>query len=83
MPVVFRYGSFRLLFYANEGDPREPPHIHAVRDGVDTKFWLWPEVRPAYNDGYNAPTIRELIRVIEERREEIQEKWNDFFGDAN
>ena len=44
MPVVFRHRGFRFLFYANEGDPREPVHIHAVKDGIDAKFWLWPEV---------------------------------------
>lgn len=41
MPLVFRHKGFRFLFYSNEGDPREPPHIHAVKDGIDAKFWLW------------------------------------------
>jgi hypothetical protein len=36
MPVVFRYGGFRFFFYSNEGDPREPVHIHVMRgrDGI-------------------------------------------------
>ncbi|MGF6267191.1 hypothetical protein OKW49_008185 [Paraburkholderia youngii] len=29
MPVVFRYNGIRFFFYSNEGDPREPVHIHA------------------------------------------------------
>jgi hypothetical protein len=44
MPVVFRHKGFRFLFYSNEGDPREPVHIHVLKDGIDSKFWLWPEV---------------------------------------
>jgi len=28
MPVVFRYRGYRFFFYSNEGDPREPLHIH-------------------------------------------------------
>ncbi len=34
MPVVFRHHGFRFLFYANEGSPREPAHIHAEKDGI-------------------------------------------------
>ena len=40
MPAVFRQNGYRFLFYANEGNPREPAHIHVLRDGIDAKFWL-------------------------------------------
>ncbi|WMT91742.1 DUF4160 domain-containing protein [Pelagibacterium sp. H642] len=80
MPVVFRYRGFRFLFYSNEGDPREPVHIHVVKDGTDAKFWLWPEVIVAYNDGFDAKTLRELLVIIESRRTEIDRAWNAFFG---
>ncbi len=82
MPVIFRQDGFRFLFYSNEGNPREPVHIHALRDGIDAKFWLWPEVVPAYNDGFNARTLRELTGVIEERRDEIGRAWDEFFGEG-
>ncbi|MBD0413342.1 DUF4160 domain-containing protein [Oryzicola mucosus] len=80
MPVVFREKGFRFLFYANEGDPREPVHVHVIKDGIDAKFWLWPEIVVAYNDGFNAKTLRELTEIIESRRPEIDHAWNDFFG---
>lgn len=80
MPVVFRYKGFRFLFYSNEGDPREPVHIHVVKDGVDAKFWLWPDVLVDYNDGFNAKTLRELTEIIEQRRDEIARAWDEFFG---
>lgn len=80
MPVVFRQDGFRFLFYANEGSPREPVHIHALRDGIDAKFWLWPQVKLAYNDGFNARVLRELTEVIEERQDEIARAWDEFFG---
>lgn len=83
MPVVFRHKGFRCLFYANEGDPREPIHIHTIRDGIDAKFWLWPEVTLAYNDGFHASTIRELREIVLQRRAEITRKWNEFFGDSD
>jgi hypothetical protein len=80
MPVIFRHKGFRFLFYSNEGAPREPPHIHALREGIDAKFWLWPDVVVASNDGFSAKTLRELTEVIEQRRSEISEAWDDFFG---
>jgi len=60
MPVVFRDRGFRFFFYSNEGTPREPVHIHVEKDDQEAKFWLIPEVRVAYNDGYDARTLREF-----------------------
>jgi hypothetical protein len=80
MPVVFRRDGFRFLFYSNEGNPREPQHIHVLRDEIDAKFWLWPDVVVAYNDGFNANTLRQLTMIVEQRRDEIARAWDDFFG---
>jgi hypothetical protein len=82
MPVVFRHRGFRFVFYSNEGDPREPIHIHAIKEGVDAKFWLSPEISVAYNDGFNARTLRELTDVIAQRREVIVRAWDEFFGES-
>ncbi|MEQ1956352.1 DUF4160 domain-containing protein [Mesorhizobium sp. CN2-181] len=80
MPVVFRDKGFRFHFYSNEGEPREPPHIHVLKDGIDAKFWLRPDVVVAYNDGFSAKTLRELTEVIVRRRDEIEQAWHEFFG---
>jgi hypothetical protein len=79
MPVIYRYKGFRFLFYSNEGIPREPMHIHVIKDEVDAKFWLNP-VRIAYNDGFNAQILRELVEVIEKNVVLFEEKWNEFFN---
>ena len=83
MPVVFRHKGFSFLFYSNEGNPREPPHIHAIKDGIDVKFWLWPDVVVAYNDGFSPKTLRELAELIANRRREIMRAWDEFFGEGN
>ncbi len=80
MPVVFRSGGFRFFFYSNEGRPREAPHIHVEQAENEAKFWLRPPVSLAYNDGFNAKTLRELINLVEANRELIEKAWNDFFG---
>ena len=80
MPTVFQAGSFRFFFYSNEGRPREPPHIHVEQGGREAKFWVRPVARLAYNDGFSARTLRELLTLIEANRERIEKAWSDFFG---
>ena len=80
MPVVFRFDGFRFHFYSNEGDPREPIHIHVTRAGADAKFWLFPEVEMAYNRGFDARTIRRLLDIVTNHRGEIEEAWHEYFG---
>ena len=65
MPVVFRERGFRFFFYSIEGTPREPLHFHVEKDDLEAKFWLKPEVRVAYNDGYDGRTLRELLEIVE------------------
>ncbi len=80
MPVVFRHGGCRLHFFSNEGDPREPPHIHVTRPPETAKFWLRPDVNVAYNKGFTARELAQLSAVILERRDEIEEAWHDHFA---
>ena len=80
MPIVFRDRGYRFHFYSNEGDPREPAHIHVRRDGADAKFWLFPAVAVAYNRGFSAKVQADLMQVIEVRRDEIERAWNEHFG---
>ena len=70
--LIFRYRGLTFFFYSNEGTPREPIHIHAEKNNIEAKFWLKPEVRLAYNDGYDARTLRELLEVIEANKDRIE-----------
>lgn len=80
MPVVFRYKGFRFFFYSNEGQPREPAHVHVRSDGREAKFWLRPAVRVAGSDGLDARTLRELVGVVEANVELIERTWHEYFG---
>lgn len=80
MPVVFRHDGHRFHFFANEGDPREPAHIHVSGPGTTAKFWLFPEVELAYNRGFDARTIKRLQEIVAERRFEIEDFWHEFFS---
>jgi hypothetical protein len=79
MPTVFLERGFRFFFYSNEGSPREPAHIHVEKDNIEAKFWLRPEVTLAYNEGFRARVLRELVEVVEIKREYIERVWNEYF----
>lgn len=80
MPKVFDWNGYRFYFYSDEGNPREPMHIHIEKADADAKFWLYPEVELAYNHGFNARVIRLLQAVVENRRSEIERVWRGHFG---
>jgi len=80
VPVVFRYRGFKFFFYSNEGTPREPIHIHVEKTEVEAKFWLLSDVRVAYNDEYDARTLRELMGIVEEKKSLIVKAWNEYLG---
>jgi len=80
MPTVFRYKGVRFHFFSNEGNPREPVHIHASCANGEAKFWLDPNVHVASSAGFDRRTLSELLLVVEGRREEIVRAWNEYFG---
>ena len=80
MPTIFHERGFRFFFYSNEGSPREPVHIHVEKDDLEAKFWLNPEVRVAYNGGYDRRTMRDLLWMVTANRDRIERAWNEFFS---
>jgi hypothetical protein len=77
MPTVFWVGPYRFFFYS--GDGGEPPHVHVERDADMAKFWLAP-VRLASSGGFRRPELRDIERLVNERRTALQEAWDEHFG---
>ncbi len=73
MPTVFKREGYRFYFFSNEGDPREPPHVHVRRGSDEAKFWLQPEVAVAESFGFNAPELNALLRMVSQERARIKE----------
>ena len=46
----------------------------------EAKFWLRPEVYLAYNDGFGARALRELLALVEGNCKRIEKARNEFFG---
>lgn len=80
MPVVFRYEGYRFFFHSNEGNPREPLHIHVRRGEAVAKFWLNPVPAVAHAYHMNSQELHELLDVAINHREIIERYWNEHFG---
>ena len=79
MPVVFRHKGYRFFFFSNEGDPREPMHVHVKKGEAIAKFWINPAVAVADAYRMDAAELRELARIAEENRGLIERSWNEHF----
>lgn len=81
MPVVFRSGPLKFYFYSNEGDPREPVHVHVRGSGANAKIWLEPAIGVAESEGFNSKELSGIIRLVIDNRSLIRQAWREHFGD--
>lgn len=81
MPTVHREEGFRFFFYSNEGNPREPPHVHVERGEGDAKVWLDdpPRLDPD-SHGFSDRERSVILRIVGARRAEMEASWHEHFG---
>lgn len=80
MPTVFRQNGIRFFFYSNEGHPREPRHIHAIKDQNEAKVFLEPGISVAWSSGFNGKELRAIVLIVKENQSLIERAWHDHFG---
>lgn len=80
MPVVFRYRGYRFFFHSNEGDPREPLHVHVRKGEAVAKFWLEPEPGIADAYGMSSHEIHDLFDEAIRKKDLIERYWNEHFS---
>jgi Domain of unknown function (DUF4160) len=80
MPVIIRKNGYKIFFYSNEGDPREPPHIHVRKGSSEAKIWLDPAIAFNESNGFNPRELRDIIKLIADNYALILEAWHDHFG---
>jgi len=79
MPKVLEVDGYRFFFFSNEGDPREPYHIHVSKGDALAKFWIDPEVELADSIGFSAKELNFIKGIVSENKEVIKEAWDGFF----
>ncbi len=88
MPQIFRIGSYWIYFWTNEQDPLEPVHVH-IAEGKPianaTKIWITSKGKCLLcNNKSQIPNIalRNMMRIIEARSDEVIRKWKEYFGEV-
>jgi len=86
MPQIFKIGSYTVYFWANEGKPLEPIHVH-VSQGIptenSTKIWITKAGKCLLSNNNSKIPIRTLYNmmgIVEARSQDIVKKWYGFFG---
>lgn len=88
MPQVFKIGSYWVYFWASEGEPLEPVHVHVSLGRPQanaTKIWITKAGKCLLcnnNSEIPGPVLRNIMRIIEARSEEVVSKWEGFFGET-
>ena len=80
MPVILRLDGYTFFFYSNEGDPREPIHVHVRRGGSEAKIWLEPTIGVAESKGFNSREQSAILRIVIIHRILIEKAWRVYFG---
>lgn len=89
MPQVFKVGSYWIYFWTNENDPLEPIHVHVSQGKPSqnaTKVWI-TKAGKCYlahnNSKIKDKVLRNIMRIIEARSDEVVEKWLEYFGEID
>jgi len=88
MPQVFRIGSYWVYFWTNESKPLEPIHVHVTEGNPvanATKIWITSTGKCLLcnnNSQIRSQHLRNIMRMIEARNEDIISKWKEYFGEV-
>jgi len=76
-PTILLVGKFRFFFNSREESRR---HIHVSTSDGTAKIWIEPGI--ALSDFYNLSSaeLTEILKIVEENRNDFIEKWNRHFG---
>jgi len=76
MPQLFTLFGLRFMFYSND---HEPIHVHVVKGGAEARFQVQPEVTLLDNRGLKPAELKLAESIVEENKEIIAARWNEYF----
>lgn len=77
MPILFYYLGLKFYFFSND---HKPIHVHVSSGECEAKFRVEPKIELIENYGLKTREIRQALMAIEENRDVIVERWNEYFG---
>ena len=79
MPKILEWKGYKFFFYSNEGEPREPCHVHVRKGEKTAKFWMEP-IELAWSYEMSSRELSTLEKVVVKNAAMIRRRWNEFFG---
>ena len=76
-PTVFLYNKYRFFFNSRE---EKRKHIHVETADGTAKFWIKPIVSLADYYNISGKELNVLMKIIEEKQNEIIYAWNRHFN---
>lgn len=76
-PTVFRHGNYRFFFFSRE---EARMHVHVTGPKGEAKFWLEPIVALTDYEGLNPRELKQLEKIVYEKRDEIIKAWKKHFN---
>ncbi|MBL7685525.1 MAG: DUF4160 domain-containing protein [Deltaproteobacteria bacterium] len=76
-PTVFKVKSYRFFFFSRE---EMRMHVHISCPNGEAKFWVEPTVALADFYGLRENQLREVQKIIEDRKDEIKKSWKEHFS---
>ncbi len=76
-PTVFREGGIRVSFFSRE---ETRMHVHVQSAEAEAKFWIEPEIELAENFGFPDREVGRILKLLEERQDEIRQAWHQHFS---
>lgn len=75
MPTLFILLGFRFFFWSNDHDPI---HVHVAKGDSEAKYEV-ETLNLIENFGFKRSELRLIESIIDENKEIIIERWNDYF----
>ncbi|MFQ5901149.1 MAG: DUF4160 domain-containing protein [Thermodesulfobacteriota bacterium] len=76
-PTIFRFHGYRFFFFSRE---EKRIHVHVYCADGEAKIWLILKVSLANNYGLSKKQITELLKIVEERKDDITKAWQEHLG---
>lgn len=74
-PTLFILLGFRFFFWSNE---HEPIHVHISKGNSEAKYNI-NTLELVDNFGFKKNELRMIESILEENKEIIIERWNEYF----
>ena len=70
----------QIFLLRKRGQPTRADVCPCPQGRGGRKFWLFPQVQLARNDGFDARKLRQIVDMVTDHRERLERVWNEHFA---